>query len=724
MARFRVVVLLLPWLWGCLSDELRGPLPVSLEKVAASDQQQATAGGRLDAPLQVIVRAEDGSTVSRGQVRWSIVAGAGAALSDSLTVADGTGVALIELTLGPEPGTYEVMAALEHDASRAVTFTAEATPPPSLTSVSPAVFSGGDTVALMGANLSERTRFEVDEAVAPLVSGSLSASGVSLVVPPCLSPGAVSIRAFDGEVGSNSVAGTYQTSTDPVSMAVGDYVSVRPEEIEGCAVFPTAGAGGAEYLIAPQSVTAAHDSTSYRLRGDPVMSPVGQPVLVPAKRSWAAQFHDLLRAQEQFLADAIRRPPERDVALSVAQAQLIKVGSRRDFAVCSDISCGTIDVFETVTAEAVYVGRHAAIFQDIGVPAGGFTEDDFQVLGSMFDEQLYEVATQAFGSESDIDTNGLLLVLLTPVVNGLTPKSQCSSSFITGFFFPLDLSTSAVRDERSNQAEIFYAVVPDPNGTVTCDFSKDVIQRTVPVTFVHEIQHMISFHQHVLLRGGHTEILWLNEGMSHLSEELAALRFRVLGDQPNFSRFAVGNLLNAFQYLENPGAAFALASEGSGTLIERGSAWLFLRWLIDRHGDHITRRLSETNLTGVANVEAATGVAISKLLAEWFLANYVSDLPDFEAAPQLQYETWAFRTTYGSLHEQSPELFNAPFPLVPEVFLGGNLDRSGVLRAGSGEYFIVRQLSDDPGFALSFTGQSGAPLTDVAAPRLNIIRIK
>jgi hypothetical protein len=524
LARFRVVLLLLPWWWGCLSDELRGPLPVSLEKVAASDQQQATAGGRLDAPLQVIVRAEDGSTVSRGQVRWSIVAGAGAALSDSLTVADGTGVALVELTLGPEPGSYTIMAALEHDASRAVTFTAEATPPPSLTSVSPAVFSGGDTVALAGANLSDRTRFEVGGTVALVVSGSLSASGVSLVVPACLSPGAVSIRAFDGEVGSNSVAGTYQTST-PVSMGVGDYISVRPEEIDGCAVFPTAGAGGAEYLIAPQSVTAVHDSTPYRLRGDPVMSPVGQPELVPAARSWAAQFHDLLRTQERVLADAIGRPPERDVAFTAAQGQLIKVGSRRDFAVCSDITCSTIDVFTTVTAEAVYVGQHAAIYQDVDVPAGGFTEEDLQVLGRMFDEQLYEVATQAFGSESDIDRNGLLLVLLTPVVNGLTPKSQCSTSFITGFFFPLDLSTSAVRDERSNQAEIFYAIVPDPNGTVTCELSKDVIQRTVPVTFVHEIQHMISFHQHVLLRGGSTEILWLNEGMSHLSEELAALRF-------------------------------------------------------------------------------------------------------------------------------------------------------------------------------------------------------
>ncbi len=725
MTRLRVAMVLLPLAWGCLSPDSRGPGPASIEKVAATDNQQGPAGGRLGSPLQVVVRAEDGTTVSRGQVRWSVVGGSGAALSDSLTVADGTGLAQIELTLGPEPGAYMVMAALVSDASVTVTFTSEATPPPTLATVSPTVFSGGDTVALSGANLSAATHFEIDGAVTPVVSGSLSASAVSLVVPPCLTPGTVSLRAYVGEVGSNSVSGTYQTSAEPVALAIGDYVSVRPEEIEGCAVFPTAGVDGAEYLLAPQSVTGvAGDSTSYRLRGEVAMTPVEQPLLAPGERSWALQFHDWLRAQEQALAGAGQRTADRAAARTTVQGQVIKEGSQRDFVVCNDIECATIDAFTTVTGEAAYVGTHAAIFLDVDAPAGGFTNEDIQQLGSMFDEQLYEVATRAYGSESDIDANGLLLVLLTPVVNGLTPKEQCRTAFITGFFFPLDLSSSASRDERSNQAEIFYAIVPDPDGSVTCEFSKDVIQRTVPVTFIHELQHMISFHQHVLLRGGRTEVLWLNEAMSHLSEELGALRFRELGDQTNFSRFGIGNLQNAFQYLENPDISFVFPGEGRATLPERGAAWLFLRWLTDRYGEHITRRLAETSLTGAENVEAATGAPISTLLAQWFLANYVSDLPDFEAATELQYQTWAFRTTYGSLHEQAPDLFPAPFPIVPEVFVGGNFERSGALKAGSGEYFIVQQLSDAAGFSLRFTGLLGQPLSEVAVPRLNIIRIK
>jgi len=35
----------------------------------------------------------------------------------------------------------------------------------------------------------------------------------------------------------------------------------------------------------------------------------------------------------------------------------------------------------------------------------------------------------------------------------------------------------------------------------------------VPVTFIHEFQHMISFNQHVLVGNSvNGEVLWLNEG--------------------------------------------------------------------------------------------------------------------------------------------------------------------------------------------------------------------
>ena len=155
---------------------------------------------------------------------------------------------------------------------------------------------------------------------------------------------------------------------------------------------------------------------------------------------------------------------------------------------------------------------------------------------------VYGVATRAFGSESDVDQNGRVMILFTPIVNGMTETAQCSQSYVTGFFFPLDIDPTAGSDNRSNQAEVFYAMVPDPQGTVTCDHSVERVTRIVPVTFIHEFQHMISFHQHVVLRAGSSEKTWLNEAMSHMAEELGALHFESIGQTDRFSAFSLGDL--------------------------------------------------------------------------------------------------------------------------------------------------------------------------------------
>src|SRR5207302_3286611 len=140
-----------------------------------------------------------------------------------------------------------------------------------------------------------------------------------------------------------------------------------------------------------------------------------------------------------------------------------------------------------------------------------------------------------------------------------------------------------------------------------------------------------GFNQHVLLRGQEAEVLWLNEGMSHLAEELGGRSFGLGTSQ--FSDFAIGDVFNAYQYLDAPGDHFLLATEGIGTLAERGAMWLFVRYLVDQYaadqsltaGDLVTRQLDQTTLTGAANVEHVTGRPFAETVAHWALANYVSD---------------------------------------------------------------------------------------------------
>ncbi len=152
---------------------------------------------------------------------------------------------------------------------------------------------------------------------------------------------------------------------------------------------------------------------------------------------------------------------------------------------------------------------------------------------------------------------------------------------------------------------------------------------------------------------------------------------------------------------------------------------MLVRWLTDNFGDGLTRRLSETGLNGMENIEAATGVAFTTLLPEWVLANYVSDLEGFTPIGRLSYASWRFRTTYASLNEQAPATFELPFPLVPDQAGGvGGYTRSAVLRSGSGRYVIVRQGANAAPLMLDLTQPDGSAFAANSEVRLNVLRIR
>ena len=698
--------------------------PATLEVVASSNNQTAPAGGIPAGPLQVVARSDDGLGVVSAPVRWTVTEGTGAVLSDSVSLSDGTGTAQVTITLGPTTGTYRVRAQLVPVPDQAVLLTATATAPPSLTAVTPSSFTGGDTLTLTGSALTGPPEVEIGGQRAQVVAAT--ATSITTIAPYCLVAGPVQVRVLVQRAPSNVLTGTFVAMSAPLALAVGQFVSLDPAQVAGCATFPAAGAGGAEYLLTAQSVSGTRgDTASYVLGGSLVPAPPPASTRQAAPLPPAVRFHDFLRAKEREAAQVPLPPgttaPAMDAAVQVQNG--VNVGDRRQFRVCSTLTCSQLVDFAQVSARARWVGRHAAIFVDEDAPAG-FTDADLDSLGQLFDDDLYEVDTRAFGAESDVDENGVIAILFTPVVNGLTDQAQCETSIITGFFFGIDIDPAFQQDARSNKGEVFYALAPDPQGTVSCDLTVEAVRRFVQVTFVHEFQHMISYNQHRLQRNGDVEVLWLNEALSHLAEELAAFRFLARGDSVRFTRFALGDVFNTYQYLTDPGKFFVLPRAGTGTLEERGAAWLFVRWLVDRFGDGVTRSLVETRRTGAENVEAVIGEPLSRLLAEWFLANWVSDLPGFTAPARLTYTTWRFRTTFESLHDQDQSRFPRPFPIEPQVIAGGAGSFTGMLRAGSGDYYRVAQSAGDPGFSLSFTRPDGSALPGNVMPRLSVIRIR
>jgi hypothetical protein len=524
-----------------------------------------------------------------------------------------------------------------------------------------------------------------------------------------------------------------------VTLAVAAYQVIPPVANAGCLLFPgnASPTDSALYLLVPQLATDSQGGTAaFILDGDTLHPALAAAMTQrqPAARDLGMRFHDFLRTEERTQWAALGGPQTGAVRPAVVRGPPDTLGNVRNFRLCGDLNCST---FPTVTATAKSVSGHVAIYVDNAAPAGGLTQSDLDSLASLFNARLYAIDTTAFGRESDIDNNNAVIVLMTNVVNKLVTRQQChTQGFVAGFFFGADIDPLFKNDPRVNHGEVFYSIVADPDSTLSCPHSVNGLRQLVPVTFIHEFQHMISYNQHVLVRGAAAQVTWLDEGMSHFAEELGGRSF-LPGNDTMFSNFAIGDIRNAYQFLDSSAFHYLAFSSGIGSLAERGAAWLMLRYFADQFAADtsftsvaaVTRSLEQSTQQGGAALAAVSGTPFATIAERWILANYVSDLPGFTAPPELRYRSWSFRATYASLNAQCPMFtppcpFAKPFPLTPPLLAGKSIAVSGTLHAGSGTYVLGAQPLSSPGFALLFSGPGGAALPSILNPRLNVLRIR
>ena len=484
-------------------------------------------------------------------------------------------------------------------------------------------------------------------------------------------------------------------------------------------------------------MTASGTSVPYQLVGSvPAAAPAAArripwPPLSAFRQSpSAAEFHGRLREMEHSLAEeaglqpSIPTPP----LATVASAPPV-VGDTRTFSVLKDGSLigDKASDYVQVSATVKFVGSRTAVYLDDAAPAPTYSTSDIQQLGSMFNDHLYGIDTTAFGRESDIDGDGLVLILLTDRVTKLLPCT--GGQVIIGFFFAGDLLPNHA---GSNGGEIFYGLVPD----ASCGVSVQYARGKLPPVMIHEFQHMISYNQHVLLqaRGSKPEATWLNEGLSSFAEELGGrlVPDALCSNNSCLTQFTIIDLDNAASYLSDPASGYLIGPVR--TVLppsEYGSGWLFVRWLMDHYattpdlGTDLTRKLENTTLTGEDNVVHATGVPFGSLVINWQLANYLDNLPGFTPAdPLLQYASWDFRATYASLHAQDPAAFPATYPLEPPVAPDGAYQEIGTLLGGSGRHLLVEQSAGAPDVSLRLTETDSTALPASAVPRIAVVRIR
>ena len=300
------------------------------------------------------------------------------------------------------------------------------------------------------------------------------------------------------------------------------------------------------------------------------------------------------------------------------------------------------------TARVAAISNSAIIVSDTSNPSGGFTDAEYLNFAVAMDTLVMPVDTTAFGAPSDIDHNNRVVILFTKAVNALT--TDPSQGVVLGFYYSRDLLPATGTSGAcpgSNQAEMFYLLVPDTgktiNGGNTYTVSKQRVASVVVSTIGHEFQHLInaSRRMYVNIGAAPDEETWLNEGLSHVAEELIFYRASGLGPRQNLGIAELSNpsVRSAFSLYMYGNAGryqiFLPATEthgpigefgGDDDLATRAATWTFLRYLADTRPTDNTffYRLVNSRTTGLANMQAVLGTDPLPLMRKWATSIYTN----------------------------------------------------------------------------------------------------
>ena len=645
---------------GDASGPKFGP-PATEVIVAGNAQLNPQVGALLPIPLSIRVADAQDRNIRGATVIWSADAGTLGALSSRT---DENGLASVNWTLGTVSGTQTATATVS--GLPPVTFLEHAVAGP-LTQI----LLSRDTVRLLGVGDSFRLIARPVDAYGNTVLGGSNVESLdtTVVTADNLGTGAILIaRASNATATVRATAGGLTKTGTVIVLPVACASNATPLSLNVGEVAILSGTQASEFCV--QGLDAGAEFTAIPFYSDfsgstlrvtfyaggttPVAS--GQSSV---RKTRSAVMRPALAQDEGFEA-RLRDLSNRDLTPKMAMARqarslaagtsklraLVKLGDELQLNTNSSVSCADAQLR---TGRVVAISNRAVLVADTANPAGGFTDHDYRSIGDAFDTLVYSVDTQNFGEPSDIDGNQRVILFFTSAVNALTPPNQ--SSFIGGFFFSRDLfPTSATPTQglcaTSNVAEMFYLLVPDPDGTInqnvrTADFVRGI---TIGV-LAHEFEHLINASRHLYVTGSSTfEDVFLDEGLAHMAEELTFYRASGLSHgadiafaatqapQPvldAFNSFGSANMRRFREFLRNPQGNSPYAK--TADISTRGAIWSFLRYAADRRGGDegtLWRQLANppAGLYGIANLSQAFGSDISSWIRDWATANYADDL--------------------------------------------------------------------------------------------------
>jgi hypothetical protein len=301
----------------------------------------------------------------------------------------------------------------------------------------------------------------------------------------------------------------------------------------------------------------------------------------------------------------------------------------------------------------------------------------------------------------------------------------------------------------SNQGEIFYGQVPDPNNTAgTGARTKASVLSEMPALVAHEFSHIIQFSRRVVLSAGSFMTSWEEEGQATLAEEvvghsvLGNLAGQNYGASVAFSAAGQRWYSDGFNGLGSyygfvspttraPGAPELCTLFGYVTLSTPcdpfafyGASWSFQRYLVDRFGPSYPGGASQltrdwigknVNLSGTPNVAALLGRNVDSLFTQWAAMLYVDDrVPGADS--RLTMTSWNLFNVFSAFYSTAQ--------LTPVARTFSSFVDSRSVRGGSTAYTLLSAAGARPALALRVRDASDANLGTGMKPQFWIVRLQ
>lgn len=288
------------------------------------------------------------------------------------------------------------------------------------------------------------------------------------------------------------------------------------------------------------------------------------------------------------------------------------------------------------SATCIYISDNVYYFLDDRVSLADIDISRIAYIEQQF-ETAYQKVHEKCGQESDVDGNGKIIFLFTPIGNN-----------VLGFFYSADKYSDTLTSPsgiHSNEADVMY--VESAYLLNNTDWESNKAKLTA--TLIHEFHHMALFD--VRTNAGVEPFMdyWINEGFSTLTAYYtgypAIMRDYIL----NFFAFETDkSLVN-----NTPNLSY-------------GYSYLFMRYFYYRFGDEGLKKIIKSAHTGYKAVEEASNMNFNDLYKDFIKMILVTGRNVTEDArynvPEFNYKenTQEYLSSYISLAEMLDIFIDTP----------------------------------------------------------------